>query len=312
MITLKSRTPSPTALGRSLPDSATFRDAVCVPLVVQGVSRGWVYSNQSLSWNSSRPSAVTIGQFDGVHLGHQHLLGVTTEVADRCGLAPGAVTFDRHPMAITAPGREPRFLTRSDDKVGLLLNRGARFVAVLTSTTSLMRMIPGDFIEHVLVAALGARSVVVGPNFRFGYQASGDVATLRAHPAGNGLDVHVPPLVADHDTVVSSSAVRAAVAAGSMEVATTMLGRPHEVRGFVARDAGGSPEIAVPRNVAVPTVGRFDCLVISGEKGASRVTTHLSGTERLAVEVDPARADSGIWRSGREVVVRYGVPDAPR
>jgi riboflavin kinase/FMN adenylyltransferase len=179
------------------------------------------------------------------------LLQVATQ-ADRLGVLPGVLTFDCHPKSVIDPDRAPKYLTRADDKVRLLLDHGAAFVAVLTSTASLFRMRPASFVEKVLLESLGVRSVVVGPNFRFGHRALGDPELLRDYRRSHGLEVCVPSLVTCAGDVVSSSAVRNAVAVGAMRSVAGMLGRPHEVRGLMVPQAGRAPKLFLPVDAAVP------------------------------------------------------------
>ncbi|GAA1545830.1 bifunctional riboflavin kinase/FAD synthetase [Nocardioides humi] len=251
MTTLSEPATLPEPLDRLHPGSSAARDLRGTPLVVGGARVGSVYTRRSEPWTGGG-AALTIGQFDGVHRGHQHLLGLAAEEAARLGVLPGAVTFDRHPRSVLDAAQAPRFLTRADDKVQLLLHHGAAFVAVLTATAPLLRMRPGEFVEDVLLGALGARGVVVGPNFRFGHRATGDVAVLREYGAAHGFDVRVPALVTRGGDAVSSSAVRAAIDDGAMRAVAAMLGRPYEVRGLLVPNARGRLEVTLPRAAATP------------------------------------------------------------
>lgn len=249
--TLSELAALPEPLDRLYPGSSAVHALRGAPLVVGGARIGWVYMRHSERWTGGG-SALAIGQFDGVHRGHQRLLGLVAEEATRLGVLPGAITFDRHPRSVLDAAHTPRFLTRADDKVQLLLHHGAAFVAVLTATAPLLRMRPGEFVESVVLETLGASSVVVGPNFRFGHRATGDVAVLREYGAVHGFGVRVPPMVRCGGDVVSSSVVRAAIDEGAMGAVATMLGRPYEVRGLLVPNHRGTLEVAFPRAAATP------------------------------------------------------------
>ena len=136
----------------------------------------------------TQPAAVTIGTFDGVHRGHQHVLDRTRELAD--GAPVVAVTFDPHPMAVVRPDREPRKLTTLERRVELLREHGADEVRVLAFSEEMSGWSPAEFVERVLVDQLHSRVVVVGEKFRFGHKAAGDVAFLAA---ARGSSTGSPP-----------------------------------------------------------------------------------------------------------------------
>jgi riboflavin kinase/FMN adenylyltransferase len=200
------------------------------------------------------PAVVTVGMFDGVHRGHRILLDrVTAEAAAR-GLPAAAVTFDRHPLAVLRPGSEPPLLTTLDRKVGLLGAAGMDVVLVLAFTKELSEVGAEAFAAEVLFGALAARAVVVGENFRFGHKAAGDPALLAELGRARGVEVVAVPLHADGDQVVSSTRVRAELAAGDVAAAAASLGRPYAVEGeVVVGDRRGRPLLGVPTaNLAVP------------------------------------------------------------
>lgn len=183
------------------------------------------------------PAVVTVGNFDGVHRGHQHVLERVRDVAG--GLETVAVTFDPHPLAVIAPDHAPRRLTTAERRVDLLHRHGADEVRVLDFTREMASWTPAEFVARVLVDQLRAARVVVGENFRFGHKAAGDVAVLRELGAEHGfavdgLALDAAPEVQD-GTPFSSTLVRELVADGRMEDAAEVLGRPHEVSGVVVQ-----------------------------------------------------------------------------
>lgn len=175
-------------------------------------------------------AAVTVGSFDGVHRGHQHVLAATRDAAD--GAAVVAVTFDPLPREVLAPDRAPKRLTSIERRVELLRDHGADEVRVLAFSREMAGWSPEAFIQRVLVEELKASSVVVGENFRFGSRAAGDVDLLRSAGSAAGFTVVGLTLEGGAEPF-SSTLVRTHVAAGHMPEAAAVLGRPHEVSGVV-------------------------------------------------------------------------------
>jgi riboflavin kinase / FMN adenylyltransferase len=210
------------------------------------------------------PTAVTIGVFDGVHLGHQALLARVVEEARARGVLPGAITFDRHPMKVVRPGSDPPLLSTLSQRVELLGRHGMEFVLVLPFTPKLSRMAAEEFAVKVLLEAVSARVVVVGANFRFGHKAAGDARLIAELARPRGVDVVAVSLDADHGEPVSSTRVRAALAAGEVETVRRLLGRPFTVEGHVMHGAErgrllGIPtaNLRVPARLALPARGVY-------------------------------------------------------
>jgi len=204
-------------------------------------------------------TAVTIGAYDGVHLGHRALLA---ELADRAraeGLTTAVVTFDRHPAAVVRPGSTPRLLCDLDQKLELLEAAGVDRTVVVHFDEERANETAEDFVETVLVGGLGARLVVVGQDFHFGHGRKGNVALLTEMGATDGFEVDGVSLWSDGgDGVpvrpISSTRIRTLVAEGRVEDAAVLLGRPHQVRGVVVHgDHRGGAELGFPTaNVDVP------------------------------------------------------------
>jgi riboflavin kinase/FMN adenylyltransferase len=204
-------------------------------------------------------SAVTIGAYDGVHLGHRALLA---ELADRAraeGLTTAVVTFDRHPAAVVRPDSAPRLLCDLDQKLELLESAGVDRTVVVHFDEERANETAEDFVDTVLVGALGARLVVVGEDFHFGHGRKGNVALLTEMGATAGFGVDGVSLRSDGGGAgpaqpISSTRIRTLVADGRVEDAAVLLGRPHQVRGVVAHgDHRGGAELGYPTaNVAVP------------------------------------------------------------
>ena len=196
---------------------------------------------------------VTIGVFDGVHRGHQHIIGKAVERARDVGQASVVLTFDPHPSEVVRPGTHPAMLTTQRYKAELLESLGVDVMCVLPFTLEFSRLGPDAFVHAVLVEALHASLVVVGENFRFGHKAAGDVALLHSLGARFGFAAEGVPVVAEHDTTLSSTYVRSCVAAGDVAEAAHVLGREHRVEGVVVRGDRRGREIGYPTANIEPT-----------------------------------------------------------
>ena len=196
-------------------------------------------------------TVVVIGNFDGVHLGHRHVLSRARAVADERGLVLVAVTFVPHPMAVLRPEHAPIALTSLETRADLLAEVGADAVLALPFDRDVAAWSPQEFVERVLVEALHAAAVVVGANFRFGHRASGDVATLRETGELHGFTAEGIPLDGGPQ-VWSSTYVRTCLAAGDVAGAAEALGRPFAVRGAVVRGDRRGRELGYP-TANVPT-----------------------------------------------------------
>jgi len=212
-------------------------------------------------------TAVTIGAYDGVHVGHQAVLRELRRLAgERGGLTTAVVTFDRHPATVVRPESAPKLLTDLDQKLEALRATGdVDEIVVVAFDHARSQEEPEQFVEEVLVDRLGARLVVVGEDFHFGRGRRGNVELLRSM---GRFEVVGLALVEQGegagDGVVSSTAVRRAVAAGAVERAAALLGRPFEVRGVVVPGdrrgrALGFPtaNLAVPPEILMPGVGIY-------------------------------------------------------
>ena len=200
----------------------------------------------------STGSVVTIGAYDGVHLGHQHVIGEVRALAAAQGAASAVVTFDRHPASIVRPDSAPKVLTDLPQKLELLAAAGVDRTLVIHFDEARSRESAEDFVTEVLVGRLGARAVVVGRDFHFGHKRRGNVELLASMGVELGFEVRGIPLVGT-DAPVSSTRIRQLLAAGDVESAAAMLGRNHEVRGHVCRGDGRGRDLGFPTaNIEVP------------------------------------------------------------
>ena len=180
------------------------------------------------------PTAVAIGNFDGVHLGHGALLGRLGEVARESSLPPTVLTFEPHPREFFSPASAPARLTTLREKLELLADSGIEQAMVCRFNASLAALTADQFIERVLVRGLRLRHLIIGDDFRFGKGRAGDFALLQAAGSEHGFAVEAMGSVTVDGERVSSSGVRTALAGGEMEHAARLLGRPYVIDGQVA------------------------------------------------------------------------------
>ncbi len=193
------------------------------------------------------PSAITIGKFDGVHVGHRAVLARLRSIAARDRLQAVAVTFDRNPLALLAPDKCPESLVSIPQKLRLLATTGVDASLVLHFDRELASLAPEAFVGDILVDALQARAVLVGADFRFGSRGAGDVALLTELGAEHGFDVEVVGDVRpSDDRRVSSTWVRELLAEGDVRRAAELLGHTPTVRGLVVHGAARGRELGFP------------------------------------------------------------------
>jgi riboflavin kinase/FMN adenylyltransferase len=231
----------------------------------------------SLSWTEPPPAeltggAVTVGNFDGVHRGHQQLIAAARRWGERLGGPTVAVTFDPPPLHLLNPQAARPPLATPAEKAELLRAAGAGRVAVLRTDAGLLSLSPEAFFEDVIVGLFRARAVVEGYNFRFGRGRAGDTAQLRALCAGAGIAFEeVPPQVIDGEPV-SSSRVRAALLAGDVAEAAKLLGRPYRIVGTVITGAKRG------RTIGFPTANLGDVPTLVPKEGVYAVRALVRGT----------------------------------
>jgi riboflavin kinase/FMN adenylyltransferase len=186
-----------------------------------------------------RPRRVAVGTFDGVHRGHREVIAGADTV----------LTFDPHPVSVVRPDAAPKLLTRLDRKLELIESLGVEEVVVIPFDREFAGRGAQEFLDDVLVGALGATSVSVGENFRFGHKAQGDAEMLRAD---GRFETRVVPLIEVGDEIVSSSHIRGLVLGGHVEEANPLLVDPFEVRGEVVHGDKRGRELGYPTANLVP------------------------------------------------------------
>jgi riboflavin kinase/FMN adenylyltransferase len=195
-------------------------------------------------------TVVTVGMYDGVHRGHQELIGTAVARARAMRRPCLLLTFDPHPAEVVRPGSHPAILTSMDRKAELVAGLGVDAMCVLPFTQEFMRLSPETFTHTVLVEHLHAAQVVVGQNFTYGHRAAGTVETLTAEGRRFGFAVEGIALAEDTsdggEVTISSTYIRACVAAGDMVSAARALGRPHRVDGVVVRGDRRGRDLGYP------------------------------------------------------------------
>ncbi|MEU5577552.1 bifunctional riboflavin kinase/FAD synthetase [Streptomyces huasconensis] len=241
-------------------------------------------------------SVVTIGSYDGVHRGHQLIIGRAVERARQLGVPAVVVTFDPHPSEVVRPGSHPPLLAPHHRRAELMADLGVDAVLILPFTTEFSKLSPADFVVKVLVDKLHARVVVEGPNFRFGHKAAGNVDLLAELGRTYDYEVDVIDLYVTGEAgggrPFSSTLTRSLVAEGDMTGAAEILGRPHRVEGVVVRGAQRGRELGYPTanvetlpHTAIPADGVYaGWLHVEGEAMPAAISVgtnpQFDGTER--------------------------------
>ena len=217
-------------------------------------------------WPGER-SVVTIGAYDGVHLGHQAVIAEVRARAAGEDARSVVLTFDRHPATVVRPESAPQLLTSPEHRLELLADTGIDATVVLRFDEIQAKESPEAFIARVLIEGLAAKIVVVGEDFHFGNRRDGNVALLDRYGADHDFSVEPVRLVARVDGIeepVTSTAIRRALAGGDVDVAARMLGRPHQVRGTVVLgDQRGrllgfpTANVEVPNAMCLPADGVY-------------------------------------------------------
>jgi riboflavin kinase/FMN adenylyltransferase len=192
------------------------------------------------------PSALTIGNFDGVHAGHRRILERLAALAKERGWKASALTFDPHPMRVVAPERRPPLMTLPERRVELLAAAGVEQTLILPFTPQIARLSPEEFLRRIVAGRLGARYVLVGANFRFGHHHAGGVQALAEMGRRLGFETEIIPAVTRRELAVSSTAIRNLIRAGRVALAARFLERPYALDGDVVSGRGVGAAQTVP------------------------------------------------------------------
>jgi riboflavin kinase/FMN adenylyltransferase len=286
-------------------------------LSVFSSSQGWA----SRYANFGHASVLAIGNFDGIHLGHQAILRATVERAHSLRAVPTALTFDPSPRKVLRPETAPPMLSTNAQRMDWFNTHGLEAVVVLPFTLDLARLSPQEFVEQILVRDLRIAAVLVGENFRFGHKQAGDVKLLSELGSKHGFEVLIIPPVVYRGEVVSSTIIRREVAEGDVSHAARLLGRPFALTGEVVSGTGTGRKFTFPTlNLAVeqellPARGVYvtrSCL--DGENRSHRSVTNIGfrptfNGSSLSVETHlldaqlataPKRMEVRFWKRLRE------------
>jgi len=201
----------------------------------------------------SRGAVVTVGSFDGIHLGHREVLATVMARAEAEGRAAVAVTFEPHPAAVVRPDAAPLRLTTGPEREELLAQSGLDYALFLRFDREMARWSPEEFVRRVVVERCQCRLLVIGPDHHFGRDREGGEAVLRELGRSLGFEVVVVPPVELEGAVVSSTRIRGLLDAGDLAGAAQCLGRPYAVSGVVQRGEARGRQLGVPTaNLAVP------------------------------------------------------------
>ncbi|MBC8117170.1 MAG: bifunctional riboflavin kinase/FAD synthetase [Candidatus Saccharimonas sp.] len=231
---------------------------------------------------SVRGGYASIGNFDGVHRGHQAMLNALTSRSRSDGVSAVAVTFDPHPIALLRPEATPPPLTSIEYRAELLGRYGVDVTIVIPTDRQLLALTAEEFFDRIVRGELHAKGLVEGPNFFFGRNRSGNVTVLRSLCAAHGLEFDVVPPVTVDEQLVSSSVIRSLIEAGDIGHAVRLLGHPYRISGVVGRGAERG------RTLGFPTANLFDVPTLTpanGVYGALASTTE--GRRAAAVNVGP-------------------------
>jgi riboflavin kinase / FMN adenylyltransferase len=227
----------------------------------------------------SHPTVVSIGNFDGLHLGHRAILNNVVKRAGELGLQSVAMTFSPHPVCFLAPDRAPRLISTLEQKIGLIEQTGIDVLFIAKFDRPFSRLSAEEFIRQYLIDGLKARAICVGGNFNFGYRQRGTIETLRGFRASFEI-IEVPP-VRVRGTIVSSSRVRELVSAGHVSRACRLLGRWIGIEGELVSGAGRGRRMQVPtlnlepENELIPRTGVYVSRISLGSAPFLNAVTNI-------------------------------------
>jgi riboflavin kinase / FMN adenylyltransferase len=243
---------------------------------------GFVVFHSPEEWAShfqgAARAAVTVGNFDGLHVGHQEILRTVRERASSAGQRAAVVTFHPHPMWVLHPERAPLMIQTLSQRLAGFEQAGLDAALVLRFDRALSLVTAQEFVERILVGVLRTGCVLVGANFRFGHRGAGDVRLLSEFGKRQGFEVEIVPAVEVAGQIVSSTAVRAAIAGGDVGGAIPLLGRPFSLTGEIHAGAGRGHAVLFPTlNLApeqelLPKLGVYATESAVGGKWYSSVT----------------------------------------
>ncbi|CAN5199559.1 bifunctional riboflavin kinase/FAD synthetase [soil metagenome] len=268
-------------------------------------------------------SAIALGFFDGVHPGHQVVIGKAVQEAKRLNVKAGVVTFSDHPRGLTR-GQAPLLLTTIEQRLELFASLGLEVALVLTFSEELCKLSPKEYVQNVLTESMGARSISVGHNHHFGRDREGDANLLRDLGGERDFVVHVADMVMVENLEVSSSRIRDLILGKDMELANTLLGRPYSLRGTVVGGEKRGRQLGFPTanvevafNQLVPPTGVYVAAVSlnDGSRHQSvvnigiRPTFNADGEQKPTIEAHLLDFDGDLYGQIVEVALLKNLRD---
>lgn len=218
-------------------------------------------------------TVLTIGNYDGVHLGHQRILSAVVKKAAELNGTSMVMTFEPHPVKVIAPERNIKLLTTTEEKARLLESAGIQILLLINFNKEFSSMLPDEFIQEILVNKLRVREVIIGDHYTFGRHKKGTIELLKKQGKLFGFDVQAIRNVMVHGTTVSSSAVRSLLQKGAVFEASKYLGRPYSIEGSVIRGKGRGQNL-----LRIPTANITTPVEISPREGVYAVRVHVKDT----------------------------------
>jgi phosphoribosyl 1,2-cyclic phosphate phosphodiesterase len=229
-----------------------------------------------------RGSVLAIGNFDGIHLGHQAILKHAVELAAKTGAVATALTFEPSPLKVLRPESAPKRISTPEQRLEWFRAVDVESAVVLPFTVELSKLTPQEFVENILLRELRVRAVLVGENFRFGHKQAGDTSLLRELGRTHGFEVIALPPVSAHGEVVSSTVIRREIAGGKVTQAGRLLGRPYVLTGEIVRGTGTGRRFTFPTlnlkpdQELLPAAGVYITrTVLDGERKSRRSVTNI-------------------------------------
>lgn len=228
-----------------------------------------------------RRGFVAIGNFDGVHRGHQAMMALLAQRARELGGRALAMTFDPHPWELLRPSGAPPSLMTLQHRVELLKRYGADEVLVCRTTHELLRLSASDFFQQIIIETLNARGLIEGPNFFFGREREGNITLLKQLCEKTGLSLDIVPPILVADQLVSSSVIRSLLSAGQMKEAVDLLGHPYQISGLVGTGMQRG------RTIGFPTANLTQCPNLIPAHGVYSGRVRLDRNYPAAIHIGP-------------------------
>ena len=232
----------------------------------------------SAQFGAEERSVLSVGNFDGIHVGHQKILQTVLERARPAARRAVVVTFDPHPLRLLRPDQAPRMIQTLAQRLRLIEQMRLDAAVVLRFDRALSLLSPEEFIENILVGHLHMKMILVGANFRFGHRGAGNVRLLEEYAKARDFDVKIVPPVEVAGQIVSSTAVRNAVSSGDVAGAVPLLGRPFSLTGEIRAGAGRGRTILFPTLNLVPDQELLPKIGVYATESVARGSTYRSVT----------------------------------